>query len=122
MRSSAEQGTAIAQYRLGFLYNNGDGVEQSHTEAVKWFRLAAEKGLHNAQNDLGVCYAKGLGVEKSMDEAVKWWTLAADKGSEKAKENLAKMQKRKTQNAKGEVLPNRSVSTTEQEAVTSLKK
>ena len=66
-------------------------MEQSYTQAAKWFRKAAEKGVAPAQNDLGVCYAKGQGVEKSMTEAAKWWKLAAEQGNKKAKENLAKM-------------------------------
>jgi TPR repeat protein len=44
IRRRAEQGDAGAQYNLGYLYANGLGVTQDHTEAVKWYRLAAEQG------------------------------------------------------------------------------
>ena len=38
----AEKGDAVAQYNLGQMYRNGDGVPQDYTEAVRWWRLAAE--------------------------------------------------------------------------------
>ena len=41
---SAEQGNAEAQFRLGVMYNVGEGVPQDDAEAFKWYRLAAEKG------------------------------------------------------------------------------
>jgi TPR repeat protein len=40
-RPLAEQGLADAQFNLGFMYRNGDGVPQDDTEAVRWYRLAA---------------------------------------------------------------------------------
>ena len=43
-RPSAEQGDALAQYNLGFMYSNGEGVPQDYAEAVKWYRMAAEQG------------------------------------------------------------------------------
>ena len=41
----AEQGHAEAQYKLGVLYINGQGVTEDYEEAVKWFHKAAELGL-----------------------------------------------------------------------------
>ncbi|WP_419636494.1 tetratricopeptide repeat protein, partial [Thiolapillus sp.] len=40
----AKQGDARAQYALGVLYDNGQGVGQNFKEAMKWFRKAAEQG------------------------------------------------------------------------------
>ena len=39
-----EQGDANAQYNLGVMYMNGEGVEQSTEEAIKWAKKAAEQG------------------------------------------------------------------------------
>ena len=49
-RKLAEQGDAAAQYNLGLMYDNGQGVPQDYAEAVKWYRLAAEQGMpaHNS--------------------------------------------------------------------------
>ena len=41
---AAELGNADAQFGLGVMYDEGLGVPQNHTEAVKWFRLADEQG------------------------------------------------------------------------------
>jgi uncharacterized protein len=56
---AAEQGYAEAQYNLGVMYGNGNGVVQDYAEAVKWYRLAAEQGNAKAQNNLGVMYEYG---------------------------------------------------------------
>ncbi len=44
-RPLAEQGSAAAQYNLGYMYDNGLGVPQDYAEAVKWHRKAAEQGV-----------------------------------------------------------------------------
>jgi len=58
-RPLAEQGNAGAQFNLGVMYDEGQGVPQDYAEAVKWYRLAAERGFANAQYELGVKYATG---------------------------------------------------------------
>jgi len=45
---SAEQGLAKAQYNLGVMYANGNGVEQSFTTAQEWFQKAAAQGYEHA--------------------------------------------------------------------------
>ena len=52
MTPFAEQGNAIAQYGLGLIYANGEGIEKNLTEAMKWYRKAAEQGNENALNNL----------------------------------------------------------------------
>jgi len=44
-RKAAEQGHALAQTNLGFMYEKGDGVPKDAAEAVKWYRKATEQGL-----------------------------------------------------------------------------
>ena len=41
LRPLADQGHARAQYNLGVMYANGQGVPQDATEAVTWYRKAA---------------------------------------------------------------------------------
>ena len=45
LRRQAEQGDAEAQFNLGLMYTNGDGVPQDYQEAVSWYRKAAERVL-----------------------------------------------------------------------------
>ncbi|WP_148132454.1 tetratricopeptide repeat protein, partial [Neisseria sp. HMSC074B07] len=61
-RKAAEQGLADAQYNLGMMYANGQGVRQDYAEAVRWFRKTAEQGLAEAQYNLGLAYEQGQGV------------------------------------------------------------
>jgi TPR repeat protein len=42
-RRLADQGDALAQFSLGFMYDNGQGVLQDYAEAAKWYRKAAGK-------------------------------------------------------------------------------
>jgi uncharacterized protein len=48
----ADQGDATAQYILGRMYLDGNGVSQNYAEAVKWFRLSADRGDADAQKPL----------------------------------------------------------------------
>jgi TPR repeat protein len=77
-----------AQHRLGFCYQNGEGVEQDEAEAVKWYRKAAEQGHSQAQINLGICYDNGQGVEEERTEAMKWYRKAAEQGHSEAQFNL----------------------------------
>ena len=53
LKPLAEQGNAIAQSNLGWMYSNGKGVTQDDKTAVKWYTLAAEQGDARAQFKLG---------------------------------------------------------------------
>ena len=87
----AEQGDADAQFNLGVMYANGEGVPQDYKTAVKWYTLSAQQGQANAQNNLGVMYANGRGVSQDYKSAVKWHTLAAEQGVASAQNNLGNM-------------------------------
>ena len=43
-RLAADQGLAGAQFNLGVMYSEGQGVPQNDAEAVRWHRLAAQAG------------------------------------------------------------------------------
>ena len=83
-RKAAEQGDASAQYNLGVMYRDGNGVPKDLAKAVEWFRKAAEQGYPNAQYNLGVMYQDGDGVPRDLVQAHKWFSLAAASGSEGA--------------------------------------
>ena len=80
-----------AQFSLGFMYQNGQGVPQDDAEALKWYRLAAEQGNAFAQFNLAVMYFQGRGVPQDDLEAAKWFCLSAKKGIADAQYNLAVM-------------------------------
>jgi uncharacterized protein len=88
-RRLAEQGDADAQFRLGVMYESGEGVLRSDAEAIKWYRKAAEQDDAVAQFNLGVMYAKG--VSPNHAEAARWYRCAADHGLAGAQFNLGMM-------------------------------
>jgi uncharacterized protein len=85
-RPLAEQGVAKAQYNLGLMYHNGDGVVQDYAEAVRWFRLAAEQGNAAAQYNLGLMYHNGNGVVQNNILSHMWYNIASANGYKKSSE------------------------------------
>ena len=61
-RTAAEAGDAEAQFFVGVLYAEGEGVPRNYMAAVAWYRRAAEQGHATAQGMLGAMYARGRGV------------------------------------------------------------
>ncbi len=80
-KQAANLGYVEAQYKLGYCYYDGIGVEPDHTEAVTWYRKAAEQGYICAQEDLGLCYYKGIGVTQNYELAAKWLYKVAEQGN-----------------------------------------
>ena len=48
----AESGDAVAQYQLGVMYANAEGVPLDYVQAAGWLRRAAEQGFSRAQSIL----------------------------------------------------------------------
>ncbi len=92
-KSAAEQGDASAQYSLGVMYVNGQGVTKDYEQAVAWYRKAAEQGHSSAQSNLGVMYDNGQGVTKDDKQALAWYRKAAEQGDASAQFNLGVMYK-----------------------------
>ncbi|MDY4595082.1 MAG: tetratricopeptide repeat protein [[Pasteurella] aerogenes] len=80
----AEQGNENAQFNLGLMYANGQGVRQDYLQAVKWYQQAAEQGLAEAQVTLGIKYELGEGVRQNSATAKMWIGKACDNGLQKA--------------------------------------
>jgi TPR repeat protein len=90
MRPFADQGHSWAQYILGEIYDNGQGVSQDNAEAAKWYRKAADQGHANAQYNLGVMYSTGQGVPQDYVEAHKWFNLAASRLTDSERDTAVK--------------------------------
>jgi TPR repeat protein len=85
----ADEGFSPAQFIIGLMYEQGQGVTKNYSEAMRWFRKAADQGNSGAQLGLGAMFSKGEGVPKDNAEAAKWYRLAADQGVAMAQYNLA---------------------------------
>jgi uncharacterized protein len=79
LRPLAEQGDAVAQYKLGEMYATGKGVRQDYAEAAKLYRLSAEQGDPDGQELLGLLYDVGAGVPRDYVQAHMWLNLAASR-------------------------------------------
>ena len=77
----AESGDPKAQYSLGVMYSDGNGVLLDYKEAMKWWRLSAEQGNTDAQRSLGSNYEYGRGVPQDYVLAHMWYNLSASKGN-----------------------------------------
>ena len=64
LRAAANSGFSNAQFFLGVMYENGQGVMQNDKEATAWYRKAAYQGYAVAQFFLGLRYANGQGVDR----------------------------------------------------------
>jgi len=50
-RKAAEQGYAMVQVKLGFMYANGEGVPEDYVEAYMWWDLAVAQGEEGAKKN-----------------------------------------------------------------------
>src|SRR5260370_455336 len=88
-RKAADQGDAQAQFYVGWMYNNGQGVQQDHTQAVLWYRKAAAQGDARAQCNICMMYDDGEGVLQDYGDAVMRWRKAVDQGVAAAQNMVA---------------------------------
>lgn len=83
-----EPNDANAQFSLGGLYYNGDGVEQNYVKAREWYEKAAAQGHIEAKSCLGVLYYYGYGVTKDYDKARQYREIAATYNDSSAQNSL----------------------------------
>jgi TPR repeat protein len=86
-RQAAQAGSPIATYEIGYMYEFGDGVPKSESEALRWYRLGAARG--NMQS----AYALGAYDEKNGDfpTALQYYKAAAAQGYPDASYGIARM-------------------------------
>ena len=82
--AAAKDRYAGGYFCLGYIYQNGLGVEQSSKEAKKWYEEAAKSGNSKAMQILGQMYAKGDGTNMDKSEAFLWFFMAARHGNQDA--------------------------------------
>jgi len=78
LKPLADQGHMDAQYLVGYMYTNGQGVKQDDLEAFKYYKLAAVYGHSFSQAALGSSYEFGFGVKQDKLEAKRLYGLACD--------------------------------------------
>jgi len=101
----ATQGHAQAQFRVGLLYDFGQGVEQDRAEAVEWYRLAADQGLAPAQFNLAMMFYRGRGTPQDLVQAYVWFSLAAARYPQADRDGRANAIRRRDNLAKYDLTP-----------------
>jgi len=94
LTQAAEKGQAVAQYRLGTLYERGQGVTADPAKAMHWYELSANQDNRKAMHNLAVAYASGPPGKRNMTEAARWFAKAAALGLSDSQFNLAVLYER----------------------------
>jgi TonB family protein len=90
-RAAAAGGVAVAELRLGALFETGDGVAQSYAEARAHYQRAVELGVPEANLRLGLLYLEGWSVPRDAAIAVQHIERAASAGYKPAQQVLSDM-------------------------------
>jgi TPR repeat protein len=89
LKTSAEQGDAIAAFWLAKYYTLGQGVKQSDQEALFWMEKSADQNYPMAEFNLGYSYLEGKFTPKDNKQAFHYLKKAAVHGHLEAKTHLA---------------------------------
>lgn len=88
LKRAADQGLAVAQYRLAKAYERGEGVTRDAGAARRLTEQAARAGNTKAMHDLGVYLAKSEGAALDEAGAFNWFRQAAQFGVPDSQFNL----------------------------------
>ena len=84
----ANEGNALAQFRLGGLYYHGQGVAEDEVTAIYWWKKSAASGNAEAMYQIGHAYLFGTTAAKTVAdpdrEAAIWYFQAASAGHAEA--------------------------------------
>jgi TPR repeat protein len=84
-RGLADRGDAEAQFNLGWLYHNGEGLVIDDREAVRWWEKAAAQNHADALTALGSLYRLGgRDLPKDPARAIDYFVRAAERGDDES--------------------------------------
>ena len=84
LHSAATQSDPQAQFQLGVMYENGEGVSQDKSKAAWWYRKSVEQGFADGQNALAKLYYFNMELEPVFNESIAWFEKAAAQGQPEA--------------------------------------
>ena len=79
-RQAADAGSSWAQFRIGWMANNAEGMVKDTKMARKYYRMSAEQGYRYAQYNLAIIYD----ADKNYEESYKWYRKAAEQDHDSA--------------------------------------
>ena len=84
-------GHVRAMNNLGFAFRDGEGVEQSESNALPWFVRAAESGHIGSIWALGKAYRDGRGASVDLVTAAKWFRRGFEMGDWQCRRDLGRL-------------------------------
>lgn len=93
-RRGAELGSDLAMHDLGWMYDNGKGVEEDKDKAMEYYRKAYDrqgKAAGRAACNIGNLYEE---TYREYEKALEWYRHGADLGSAMAMYSLGEMYKK----------------------------
>ncbi len=84
----AEKGDVEAQFWIGYLFQDGEGVAKDLEESFSWFKSAADNGHAQSQNHVGMYYYYGNGVKANTIKALEYLLMSAEQEGDFALFNL----------------------------------
>ena len=81
-KAAQYESTFGAEYKVGEMYYNGEGVAKDNAQAFEWFRRAAVDGDADGYIAIGKMFASGTGVAKSKTVAKDWFNSACELGNQ----------------------------------------
>jgi len=94
--SLARAGSAAAQFNLGQLYRQGQGIPADLAQARYWYAASAAQGYAYAQYNLAIMYEFGHGVAADPAEAKRWYRRAAAQDLPEAQRALRRLEAKAT--------------------------
>ena len=71
-RKAAKQENPLAQFKLGVIYDEGQGVSQDYVQAHKWFNLSAIHGIGVRNRDIAEKKMTPAQVAEAQKLAREW--------------------------------------------------
>jgi uncharacterized protein len=81
LQQAAAVGNPTAAYELGYMYENGDGLEQNLEQSARWYLKAADLGDAAGEAAVGQLYEDGNQVAENWDTAAQWYAKSAQQGN-----------------------------------------
>lgn len=76
--TAAKGGDVLAQFFLGCMYYEGDGVDEDIKQAIVWLEKASDQGFPFAKSQLSILYASGQDVARDADKSIELAQKAAE--------------------------------------------
>lgn len=87
----ALNGNHDAEFELGAMFHDGDGVGRDFGKAIEWYTKAASADNRQAAFNLGLMLQNGEGTGADPDAARNWFIRASDAGDARAALQLGTM-------------------------------